>query len=75
MQADLAPLLGNEYDVYQPKSYKNMAACIHFLVKFLKKPNFLIGCQEFRQNDQKKMHLFIKKIFLLVRIEGGVAER
>ena len=43
MQADLAPLLGNEYDVYQPKSYKNMAACIHFLVKFLKKPNFLIG--------------------------------
>lgn len=56
MQADLSPLLGNEYDVLEPESYKNVAACIHFLVKFFKKANFLIGSRKFRQKDYKKLH-------------------
>ena len=40
MQADLSTPVDSEDNIGGPKQYKNMAACIHFLVTFLKKLHF-----------------------------------
>ena len=70
MQADLSLLWGNKHDILEPKLYKNMAACIHFLVKFLKKPNiFDWDCWEPRisaKRQQKDALVIYKRIRRLI---------